>query len=221
MVFAGGHYAQVDAHHEHYASSPTVGLPTVLLNAAIDGLGFPSGRLRRRASRSNRRWAISFTRPSKIGLVLGPADHVPSSRKLAAARRSRTASGSPFDELARRALALLARDRPGRRRAAAPSAGITGIVCASDPMALGAIRAARRAGKRVPADVSVIGFDDSALMNCTDPPLTTVRQPIEPMGRMVIELLVGQINGSAVPQDELLFEPELVVRGSTGPVSVA
>ena len=54
-------------------------------------------------------------------------------------------------------------------------------------------------------------------MNCTDPPLTTVRQPIEPMGRMVIELLVGQIAGSAVPHDELLFEPELVVRGSTGP----
>jgi DNA-binding LacI/PurR family transcriptional regulator len=58
-------------------------------------------------------------------------------------------------------------------------------------------------------------------MNCTDPPLTTVRQPIEPMGRMVTELLVAQINGSAVPQDELLFEPELVVRGSTGPVPVA
>ena len=54
-------------------------------------------------------------------------------------------------------------------------------------------------------------------MNCTDPPLTTVRQPIEPMGRMVIELLVAQISGDAGPADELLFEPELVVRGSTGP----
>ena len=84
-------------------------------------------------------------------------------------------------------------------------------------MALGAIRAVRRAGLRVPEDVSVVGFDDSALMNCTDPPLTTVRQPIEPMGRMVIELLVSQIAGTARPHDELLFEPELVVRGSTGP----
>ena len=42
-------------------------------------------------------------------------------------------------------------------------------------------------------------------MNCTDPPLTTVRQPIEPMGRMVIELLVGQIAGTPVPHDELLL----------------
>jgi DNA-binding LacI/PurR family transcriptional regulator len=45
-----------------------------------------------------------------------------------------------------------------------------------------------------------------------------VRQPIEPMGRAAIDLLVGLIAGSKVTQDELLFEPELVVRGSTGPV---
>ena len=99
--------------------------------------------------------------------------------------------------------------------------GITGIICASDPMALGAIRAVRRAGLSVPGDVSVVGFDDSALMNCTEPPLTTVRQPIEPMGRMVIELLTGQISGTPVTHDELLFEPELVVRGSTGPAAAA
>ncbi len=89
-------------------------------------------------------------------------------------------------------------------------------------MALGAIRAARRLGRSVPADVSVVGYDDSALMNCTEPPLTTVRQPIEAMGRMVIELLVSQMAGRhACTLDELRFEPELVVRGSTGPVRAA
>jgi DNA-binding LacI/PurR family transcriptional regulator len=69
----------------------------------------------------------------------------------------------------------------------------------------------------VPGDVSVVGFDDSALMSCIDPPLTTVRQPIDAMGRLVIELLVSQIGGSAVAHEEMLFEPELVVRSSTGP----
>ncbi|MFD5660785.1 substrate-binding domain-containing protein, partial [Streptomyces hirsutus] len=54
-----------------------------------------------------------------------------------------------------------------------------------------------------------------ALMNCTEPPLTTVRQPIEAMGRAVVELLNAQINGGQVAAEELLFEPELVVRGST------
>jgi len=88
-------------------------------------------------------------------------------------------------------------------------------------MALGAIRAARRASRSVPGDVSIVGFDDSFLMNCTEPPLTTVRQPIEPMSRMVIELLVGQIAGSPTTHDEVLFEPELVVRASTGPAVAA
>ncbi len=54
-------------------------------------------------------------------------------------------------------------------------------------------------------------------MTCTDPPLTTVRQPIETMGQAAVDLLVNQIEGSGVQPDELLFEPELVVRGSTAP----
>ena len=98
---------------------------------------------------------------------------------------------------------------------------MTAILCASDLMALGAIRAAKRAGRSVPGDVSIVGFDDSFLMNCTDPPLTTVRQPIEPMCRMVIELLVQQVAGAPIQHDELLFEPELVVRASTGPAPAA
>jgi DNA-binding LacI/PurR family transcriptional regulator len=83
-------------------------------------------------------------------------------------------------------------------------------------LALGAIRAVRRAGLSVPGDVSVVGYDDSAFMNCTDPPLTTVRQPIEAMGKAAVALLVSQIENTAVYPEELLFEPELVVRGSTG-----
>jgi hypothetical protein len=54
-------------------------------------------------------------------------------------------------------------------------------------------------------------------MNCTDPPLTTVRQPIESMGKAAVALLVNQLENVPVYPEELLFEPELVVRGSTGP----
>ncbi|GGS52127.1 hypothetical protein GCM10010221_58990 [Streptomyces parvus] len=52
-------------------------------------------------------------------------------------------------------------------------------------------------------------------MNCTEPPLTTIRQPIEAMGRAAVELLCTGIQGGSLPPEELLFEPELVVRGST------
>src|SRR5947199_54630 len=79
----------------------------------------------------------------------------------------------------------------------------------------GATRAAGRAGLSVPGDVSIVGYDDSAFMSCTDPPLTTVRQPIESMGRAAIDLLVSLIEGATGTPDELLFEPELVVRAST------
>jgi DNA-binding LacI/PurR family transcriptional regulator len=96
--------------------------------------------------------------------------------------------------------------------------GVTGVICASDPLALGAVRAARRKGLSVPGEISVVGYDDSAFMNCTEPPLTTVRQPIEAMGRAAVELLSAQIGGGSVTAEELLFEPELVVRGSTGQV---
>jgi hypothetical protein len=67
----------------------------------------------------------------------------------------------------------------------------------------------RRAGLRVRADVSVVGYDDSWLLNRTDPPLTTIRQPIES--------LVSQMESLSARPETLLFEPELVVRGSTGP----
>ncbi len=64
----------------------------------------------------------------------------------------------------------------------------------------------------------MIGYDDSTFMSCTDPPLTTVRQPIEAIGRAAVEILAGQIEGSAVSADELFFEPEVVARGSTANV---
>ena len=94
--------------------------------------------------------------------------------------------------------------------------GVTGIICASDMLALGAIRQPPAAGLSVPDDVSVVGFDDSAFMNCTDPPLTTVRQPIEAMGRAAVaDAGEPDRGGSHVSGEELLFEPELVVRAST------
>lgn len=68
-----------------------------------------------------------------------------------------------------------------------------------------------------PGDVSVVGYDDSGFMHCTDPPLTTVRQPIDAMGKAAVALLANQMEGISVHPEELLFEPELVVRDSTGP----
>jgi DNA-binding LacI/PurR family transcriptional regulator len=220
VVFAGGLYTQADAPHDHYQRLTARKLPTVLVNAPIAGLGFATVSCDDGIAAEQAMGHLLSLGHTKIGLLLGPADHIPSRRKLAAARRIADKAGVPIpaNHIVHSLYSLEAAQASATRLL---QAGVTGIVCASDPMALGAIRAVRRAGLTCPGDVSVIGYDDSALMNATDPPLTTVRQPIDAMGRLVIELLVGQIAGSAVPHDEMLFEPELVVRASTGPAPVA
>ncbi len=220
IVFAGGLYAQEDAAHGHYARLAELRLPTVLVNASIDGLGFPRVSCDDAVAVEQALGHLLSLGHTRVGVLAGPSDHVPSNRKVAAAQAIAKRAGMPLrpDQIARSWYSI-----EGAQAGAAKliEAGVTGIVCASDLMALGAIRAAKRAGKSVPGDVSVVGFDDSFLMNCTEPPLTTVRQPIEPMCRMVIELLVGQVSGTPILDDELLFEPELVVRASTGPAPAA
>jgi DNA-binding LacI/PurR family transcriptional regulator len=219
MVFAGGQYAEADAPHEHYARLLKLRLPVVLVNAAAEHLDFPRVSTDDAVAMEQAYGHLAYLGHERIGLILGPPDHVPSRRKLAAFEATTARAGRPL------ATELVERTRFSIEGGHAAGArligkGATGIICGSDPLALGAIRAARRAGLSVPADVSVVGYDDSAFMSCTDPPLTTVRQPIEAIGRAAVELLAGQIEGSEVSPDELFFEPEIVARGSTAAAPV-
>ncbi|MDH6546212.1 DNA-binding LacI/PurR family transcriptional regulator [Streptomyces sp. SAI-208] len=214
VIFAGGLFAQADAPHEHYHQLAERKIPVVLVNASIDGLDFPCVACDDAVAVEQAWRHLASLGHQRIGLVLGPPDHMPSRRKLAAAQVAAAAVGTVWDDaLVQRSIFSLEGGQAATARLL--DAGVTGIVCASDPLALGAIRAARRRGLSVPSEVSVVGFDDSAFMTCTEPPLTTVRQPIEAMGRAAVDLLCTQIQGTAAHPGELLFEPELVVRGST------
>jgi DNA-binding LacI/PurR family transcriptional regulator len=93
---------------------------------------------------------------------------------------------------------------------------VTAVVCGSDLMALGVVRAVRARGLSVPGDVSVVGYDDSVLVGFTDPPLTTVRQAVREMGTACVRALLDEISGQPAPRAEYVFRPELVVRSSTG-----
>jgi DNA-binding LacI/PurR family transcriptional regulator len=215
MIFAGGQYAEADAPHEHYQRLLKLRLPVVLVNAAAEHLDFPRVSTDDAVAMEQAYAHLAYLGHESIGLVLGPPDHVPSRRKLAAFEdvAARTGGAPPDADLVERTRFSLEGGHAAAKRLL--GRGVTAIICASDPLALGAIRAARRGGLSVPADVSVVGYDDSAFMSCTDPPLTTVRQPIEAIGRSAVEMLAGQIEGSAVSADELFFEPEMVARGST------
>jgi DNA-binding LacI/PurR family transcriptional regulator len=97
----------------------------------------------------------------------------------------------------------------------------TALFAFNDISALGAIRALREAGKKVPEDVSVIGFDDIQSAAYQNPGLTTIRQPLREMGMTAAETLVRRISApknSEYPRS-IVVEPELIVRGSTAPRS--
>ena len=215
MVFAGGQYAEEDAPHDHYTRLLQLRLPVVLVNAAADHLDFPRVSTDDAVAMQQAYAHLANLGHGRIGLILGPPDHVPSRRKREAFERT---VGGPSEFVERTRFSL-----EGGHAAATKllARGVTGIICASDPLALGAVRAARRAGLSVPEHLSVVGYDDSAFMACTDPPLTTVRQPIEAIGRAAVELLAGQIEGASVAPEELFFEPEIVARGSTATAPAA
>lgn len=93
----------------------------------------------------------------------------------------------------------------------------TALLCANDWIAIGAMHAIREKGMRPGVDVSVIGYDDIPVARFTDPPLTTVRQPIRDTGQRMADMLVAHMAGTPAEVLREIHRPELVVRGSDGP----
>lgn len=95
----------------------------------------------------------------------------------------------------------------------------TAVTCYNDLVAMGLLRALRELGLRVPADVSVIGFDGIALCEYIDVPLTTMHVPRRTMGRSAVEVLIQQMEaGADYTLEQVTLQAELTVRSSTGPV---
>lgn len=154
------------------------------------------------------------------GLQRDPFDFVVPHNRMAGVRDALAAAGHDLDDDlvlegdymprggARAMEALLA--RPGPRP--------TAVVALSDEMAFGAIHVARRAGLRVPQDLSVVGFDDHDLARYVD--LTTIRQDVVGIGRRLVELLLQAVEAPTEPGVHERAATELVVRATTGPAPV-
>ena len=212
IVFVSGLHADTTADLDRYRRLLTRPIPIVLVNGYADAIDAPFVSCDDLAAGETAVAHLVTLGHNRIGLISGPERFTAVQRKLAgyraAIRRhphleefvSLTLFGVEGGEVA--ADRLLDR-------------GVTGIVCGSDLMALGAVRAARRRGLDVQYDVSVVGFDDSPLIAFTDPPLTTMRQPVAPMAVAAVRALVDEINGHGAQHSEYVFRSELVVRGST------
>jgi DNA-binding LacI/PurR family transcriptional regulator len=148
----------------------------------------------------------------RIATIAGPQDMVAGVDRLTgyrnelrdSSRRSIVAVGDFTRESGAQAMRQLLLDDPH----------LDAVFAASDLMAHGALRTLREAGRRVPDDVAVVGFDDVEIAQYTDPPLTTVRQPIVQIGREMARQLLRQASGEDV-EDALILPTELIIREST------
>lgn len=91
------------------------------------------------------------------------------------------------------------------------------IFAASDAMAIGALRALKESGLRVPEDIAVVGFDDTQYASITTPPLTTVRQPVDRMGYTAVKTLIDLVENPSLPPRRVILPTELIIRATCCP----
>jgi DNA-binding LacI/PurR family transcriptional regulator len=152
---------------------------------------------------------------SQVATIAGPRDMAAGADRLLGYRKAMASAGMDdrglvvFGDFSsasgEHALRWLLDRRPG----------IDAVFAASDLMAAGAVRALQRAGRRVPGDVAVVGFGDELLAQHTNPPLTTVRQPIDAMGAQAARELLARIGQPGSKPSHVVLDTQLVLRGST------
>lgn len=217
MIFVAGLHADSTADLGHYHRLIESGLPTVFINGYADEINAAFVSTDDIVAMDQAVKHLVELGHTRIGLAIGPDRFVASQRKSAGfSRAMRRHLGEGADPQIAAGLHSVEGGTAATTRLLGQ--GCTAIVCGSDLIALGAIRAARRQSLVVPHDVSIIGYDDSRLMAFTDPALTTIRQPVLAMGSAAVDALVNEIAGHSRLRDELLFTPELVLRESTGSV---
>jgi LacI family transcriptional regulator, xylobiose transport system transcriptional regulator len=152
----------------------------------------------------------------RVAMISGPTEWLCCRARLDGYRAAMDAAGVPVDPELVRASILYEEGglRDGRELLALPDPP-TAIVTANDLQAVGVYEAARQAGVRIPADLSVVGFDDLPFTQWTGPPLTTVRQPLVDMGATAASMVLALAGGEPVPHTRVELATSLVIRQST------
>jgi DNA-binding LacI/PurR family transcriptional regulator len=215
IVFVSGLHADTTTKPDRYQRLLERSLPIVLINGYLPDVAAPFFSVDDRAAMSLAVRHLTALGHTRIGLAVGPARYFPVVRKLDGFASALAAAGGGVTGAVAHSLYSF----EGGRSAgdALIAKGCTAIACGSDMMALGVVRAARERGLRVPEDISVVGFDDSPLIAFTDPPLTTVRQPLVQMAIAGARLALRIARGEQPSQTRVELATELVIRESTAP----
>lgn len=216
-IFLAGIYDTRDANLSIYRSLSERNIPCAFLNGGARDMNGLYASTDDQAAMTMALRHLTDLGHTKIGLLLGDRNHYPTVSKYDAAQRFFADQGLKHES----SLTQWTKYGLESGRMAARTLlehGATAIACASDQLALGAIRAARSMGLSVPDDISVTGYDDSLEMSTISPSLTTVRQPVGKISQSVVNGIVAMMNNHQIAErrDTLYFEPELIVRESTG-----
>jgi DNA-binding LacI/PurR family transcriptional regulator len=221
IIMVSGRHADTLGDHSQYLELIASGIPMVFLNGfALDvPAAFVSTDDRRAADIAVRH--LAELGHGRIGFVSGPSRYVVVERRREGYRQAVAAVGGDLDpELEIQTLFSV----EGGRAAIGHllERGATAAITGSDLLALGTVLGARERGLDVPRDWSVVGYDDSPLMAFTDPPLTTVRQPVRTICDHAARILIDRLASpsTVLPAAEFLCQPDLVVRASTAPAAL-
>jgi len=155
----------------------------------------------------------------RIAVITGPTERLCARARLDGTRAALEAAGVPLDErLVRNGPWFAFEDGLNHgRELLRLTDRPTAILCGNDLQAFGVYEAARQLGMRVPADVSVVGFDDISPTGWCGPPMTTVRQPLTEMGATAATLVLAIATGQPLTQTRVELATTLIVRDSTAP----
>lgn len=218
MVFISAEITDVRGTHSHYAQLLERGARLVFVNGGSEQIEVTSVGVDERAAGRIATEHLVRLGHERIGFVAGSAYALPTREKnlghLDALRAAGLTDGlvshSEFSVLGgREALRELISRSPAERP--------TAVICSNDLMAIGAMQEAASQGLRIPDDLSVVGFDGIAAATWTQPPLTTVEQPIDEIARTAVEALRAQVDRPVERQPSYVFRPRLRVGGTTAP----
>ncbi len=213
VVIINGSYAQEDIGYAAYQQLLDDGMPTVLVNGIYLPCPVPAVGVDIAAAAGAAVRHLFNLGHTRIGCLTGPLYYSSGTYLVAGYEAAMERVGLEVDDDAV-IETLYTVESAHAATSAFLDAGITGVVAGSDLMALGVIGAAKAMGRRVPQDLSVVGFDGTPLVALGDPPLTTLRQPVGRMARAVTTMLTAQFAGDTpAPQ---VFQAELVAGATTG-----
>lgn len=215
MIFISCEMANLAGDHDHYERLLGEGARLVFVNGALNSFDVPSVGVDERAAGELATQHLLDLGHTRIGFVAGPEQYLPTQLKDAGRRAALRTAGIATDGLVAHAEFSVEGGRHALAELLARAAPPTGVICSSDVMAVGVLQEAYARGLSVPHDLSIVGFDGIDATTWTQPPLTTVEQPIAEIAETAVTALRTLIDAPEKPLPNFYFRPQLVARASS------